>query len=282
MNNNIQEYISLLNNNGYVIIPDLVRGDELKNLQSEIYQHLEVTPNAEGLFWGFKTKRMSRVFSKSKQAQDLALHPLITDIMNNILGPFCERIQINLTQVIQIGSGENIQVIHRDDEVFPMAHPGMEFMVNAMWAIDDFTAENGGTIVWPGSHKKPSTREVPEEELIHAEMKKGSVLIWLGSMQHCGGANKTSTPRTGLTISYSLGWLRQAENQYLAYPPHIAKDFPEQLQDLIGYKVHRPSLGWYEGQEPDLLFQGRPETLPAKDLFTPELEAIAQKMMAGT
>ena len=275
----VEKYIDALKNDGYVIIRNLVCGENLKTLRHELDSYFQKTPTSEGVFWGNSTKRMGRIFSKSKQSRQLATHPVILEIMNAILGPYCERIQINLTQAIQIAPGEYEQTLHRDDELFPFPKADAEFMVNAMWAIDDFTEENGGTIVWPGSHRFETQRQVPKNELVPAIMKSGSVLIWLGSTQHAGGANKTKLPRAGLTISYCLGWLRQAENQYLAYPPNVAKHFSEQLQDLIGYKVHRPNLGWYEGQEPDLLFHNRPDTLAAKDLFTPEIDALAQEIV---
>jgi len=277
--NDACSYISALKTEGYVIIPNLIRGNELATLCDEINGYFDKTPNSEGHFWGFKTKRMGRLFSKSLQTQHLATHPLILEIMNKILGPFCERIQINLTQAIQIGPGEYEQPLHRDDELFPFPKAGAEFMVNAMWAIDDFTVENGATVVWPGSHRSTGLRAAPAEDTVCATMKSGSVLLWLGSTHHGGGANVSTQSRAGVTISYCLGWLRQAENQYLAYPPHVAKFFPPALQDLIGYKVHRPNLGWYEGQEPELLFDGRPDTLAAKDLFTPELEALTQEIL---
>jgi len=278
-NINVERYIDTLKKDGFVIIRNLICGGELKALQHELDGYFQKTPNSEGIFWGNNTKRMGRIFSKSKQSQHLAIHPVVLKIMNAILRPYCEKIQINLTQAIQILPGEYEQNLHRDDEIFPFPKANAEFMVNAMWAIDDFTEENGGTIVWPGSHRFEISRQVPESELVSAKMKSGSVLIWLGSTQHAGGANKTTIPRSGLTISYCLGWLRQAENQYLAYPPNVAKHFSEQLRELIGYKVHRPNLGWYEGQEPDLLFYDRPDTLPAIDLFTPELDELAQEIM---
>ncbi|WP_321396017.1 phytanoyl-CoA dioxygenase family protein [Emcibacter sp.] len=277
----VLDYVARLRNNGYVIIEDLVPEIMIEQVNQELKPSFHQTPNSEGLFWGFHTKRMGRIFSKAPTSHGLATNPVILGIMEDILGPNCEKIQVNLTQAIRIEPGEEGQLLHRDDEMFPWGHPGSEFMINAMWALDDFTAENGGTVLWPRSHLKPVQREVPPEELVQAEMKRGSVLIWLGSTQHGGGANRSRKPRTGLTVSYSLGWLRQAENQYLAYPPEVAKHFPEKLQELIGYKVHRPNLGWYEGQEPDVLFNGRPEALPALDLVPRDIELMIQEYLAG-
>ncbi|WP_417625194.1 phytanoyl-CoA dioxygenase family protein [Paremcibacter congregatus] len=279
--NDIESHTASLKKHGFVVIPNLIRGPELASFSRDICDAFKNTPYSEGSFGGLKTKRMGRIFSKSKQARDLAVHPLVLGVIKNILGDYCDRIQINLTQAIQIAPGELEQYLHRDDELFPFPKSTAEFMVNAMWAIDDFTEMNGATVIWPGSHRQGLAQSNPAEETIQATMKRGSVLIWLGSLQHGGGANNSLFPRTGVAISYCLGWLRQAENQYLAYPPHIAKEFNAELQDLIGYKVHRPNLGWYEGQEPSILFEETPEALAAQDLFPPEFEELTQEFAEG-
>jgi ectoine hydroxylase-related dioxygenase (phytanoyl-CoA dioxygenase family) len=148
-------------------------------------------------------------------------------------------------------------------------------MVNALWAYDDFTIENGATRVVPGSHRAPINREPPEESIGYAEMPRGSVLLYLGSVLHSGGANRSTRPRTAITMSYALGWLRQAENQYLAVPPALARTLPAALQKLIGYSIHAPNLGWYEGQDPGVVLErGFVDTLAAKDYMPPEIEAM--------
>ena len=176
--------------------------------------------------------------------------------MDHFLLKGCREYQLNLTQAIRIGPGEPPQVIHRDDLMFNFAHPEFEAMINAMWAVDDFTAENGATHIVPGSHKWPLDRQAQSHEEAQGVMKRGSVLIYLGSLQHGGGANRTDKPRTGIVHSYSLGWLRQAEPQYLAVPIEIARTLPERLQRLLGYFVHEPNLGSLEGQDPIGLLTG--------------------------
>jgi ectoine hydroxylase-related dioxygenase (phytanoyl-CoA dioxygenase family) len=112
----------------------------------------------------------------------------------------------------------------------------------------------------------------------YAEMPRGSLLIYLGSAIHSGGANHTARPRTALINSYSLGWLRQAENLYLSVPPAVARTLPEQLRQLIGYAIHEPQLGWYEGQDPMVALQNDvPDALAARDYMPPVIaEAIRQ------
>lgn len=124
-----------------------------------------------------------------------------------------------------------------------------------MWAVDDFGEENGGTRVVTGSHRWLDDREPGQAEAISAVMPSGSALFYLGETFHGGGANRTQHPRLGVVLEYSLGWLRQEENQYLVTPPSIARELPEQLQNLIGYEMHRPFLGWVELDHPRVMLQ---------------------------
>jgi ectoine hydroxylase-related dioxygenase (phytanoyl-CoA dioxygenase family) len=201
--------------------------------------------------------------------------------MQLILGPNCDKIQLNLTQGIQIWPGEKAQVIHRDDSMFPVKHKPFEFMVNAMWAYTEFTKDNGATIVVPGSHRWDVDRMPAEHEIALAEMQPGEVLIYLGSVIHAGGQNRSELPRTGIALSYCLGWLRQSENQYFAAPPVIAKHFSKDLQEMLGYSVQRPNLGMYEGAEPNILFEEYPGKIITKDWLTPDQNAQIRQYYSG-
>lgn len=264
---------------GCAIVEGVVPEPLIDRVGEELEPYFARTPTGEGTFYGYNTTRFSSIFAKSKATHDLATHPVLVDAIERILLPFCERIQINLTQAIRIQPGEGEQIPHRDDEMFPWAHPGAEFMINVLWALDDFAPGNGGTRIWPGTHLSPKPMLGPlipdPVDAVPAEMPRGSAVVYTGSVIHAGGGNVTNMPRTGLVISYSLGWLRQAENQYLASPPEIARTFAPELRKLVGYTAHKPNLGWYEGQDPMILLeeQGRPDALPAKDLIPEEAEA---------
>jgi ectoine hydroxylase-related dioxygenase (phytanoyl-CoA dioxygenase family) len=210
---------------------------------------------------------MSALVVKSPRSRELVVHPTVLGVMNAVLGPHCSRIQLSLTQVVQIWPGEPAQIFHRDDEMFPYEHKRHEFMINALWAYDDFTVENGATRIVPGSHISPPADRDPDPAVIEqAVMARGSLLIYLGSVFHSGGENRSNRPRTALINSYSLGWLRQVENMYLAVPPAIARTLNKPLQELIGYAIHEPQLGWYEGQDPSVgLADDVPVTLAARD-----------------
>jgi ectoine hydroxylase-related dioxygenase (phytanoyl-CoA dioxygenase family) len=269
---------NILDRNGYVIMTDLFPAKVFDAIDSELKPYFDRTPDGEGLFWGHKTKRMGGLIRKSPSSHPLITHPSILGAVKQVLGRYCSQVQINLTQAIRIGTGERQQVFHKDDELFPVEKNGAQYMINAMWALDDFTEENGATLLIPGSHDKPVERMPNADEIVKAIMPRGSVLLYYGSLLHCGGANTTSRPRTGFVYSYSLGWLRQAENQFLAVPPAVARTLPDELLDLIGYSIHRPNLGWYEGQDPKVaLSDDRPDVLAARDYLPPEAEQILRE-----
>ena len=248
--------IEILEKDGCIVIEDVLDARSVAALASELAPHFESAPHCSGDFYGYATKRLSGLIAKSPTCQAMAIDPVILGVMDHFLLKGCRAYQLNLTQAIQIGPGEPAQVIHRDDLMFNFVHPEFEAMINTMWAVDDFTVENGATHVVPGSHKWPPDRQAQPHEETQGVMKAGSVLIWLGSLQHGGGATRTSRPRTGIVHSYSLGWLRQAEPQYLAVPKEIPRTFPERLQRLLGYFVHEPNLGSLEGQDPIRLLTG--------------------------
>ena len=270
-----EKTLKILKKDGVVILEGLSDQNVINSVSDELEPYFQQTPNCEGYFWGYKTKRMGGLIAKSKSSHGLITHPFILKIVQEILGPYCSRFHLNLTQAIKIEPGEIKQVLHRDHEVFPFEKKG-ECLINVMWALDDFTELNGATRIVPGSHMLNLERDPEGNQVVSAEMPRGSALIYLGSLTHSGGANRTNKARTGMAIGYSLGWLRQAENQYLALPPEKARRLPKELSSLIGYAIHEPNLGWFEGQDPAVLLNGpRPTTLPAHDYLP---TAISEKL----
>jgi ectoine hydroxylase-related dioxygenase (phytanoyl-CoA dioxygenase family) len=140
---------------------------------------------------------------------------------------------------IEILPGESEQALQRDDSLYPIETAGMELQIGVMWALDDFTEENGGTRVVPGSHRFLRSWHLPGlAGWQPAVMSKGSALFYMGSTWHGGGANRSDAPRMGLVNVYSLGWLRQESNQYLTTPPEVAARFSPRLRALLGYTPH--------------------------------------------
>jgi ectoine hydroxylase-related dioxygenase (phytanoyl-CoA dioxygenase family) len=199
---------------------------------------------------------MSGIIKKSSVSRKMATLPQVLGVMDHFLLKSCREYQLNLTQAIQICTGEPAQIIHTDELLFPFDHPGCQAMLNCMWAVTDFTADNGATIVVPGSHKWEKDRQPQPHEITQGIMPAGSLLIYFGGLLHAGGANATKHPRTGLVLSYCLGWLRQVENHYLAISLEEIRSYPERLQRLLGYFVHEPNMGCVEGQDPIRLVRG--------------------------
>lgn len=257
--------LDILRSQGYVILEDLVDPETIDNVCRELEPWIVATPNCQGDFYGWNTTRLGAVLLKSRTSRALLMHELILAIMEEVLGPHCDWYQLNLSQAVRIHPGERQQVPHRDEEMWPCAKNGIEYLVNVMWTLSDFTAENGATCIWPRSQFNVLDRNVSFEDCVVAAAPRGSAIVYLGSVIHCAGANRTNKPLTGVLFSYCLGWLKQYENAYLTYPPEVARRLPRPIRDLLGYRIHRPNLGGYEGQDPAVLFSGRSHTLPAID-----------------
>lgn len=265
-----------LKREGYVILGNHLAPDLLASLSSELDPHFEASSYGTGAFYGAETKRFGRVLMRSRSAARLALDPAILEIVQSVLGPHCERFQLNLTQGIEIHPGAPAQGPHRDHDMWGGSKRGIEYMVNVMWSLDDFTIENGATRVWPRSNHMLDDRFLPEEEAVPAVMPAGSACLFLGSTLHSGGANRANVRRRGFIISYCLGWLKPWENQWLAYPPHVASSFEPELAALVGYQQHLPSLGNFEGQCPSVLLREEAWS-PFVDALRPEQMELAQQ-----
>ena len=262
--------MEILERDGAVIYERVLDDATMDRIQGELDPFLGRAYLGEGEFWGYKTKRTAALVAKSRTfGEKVATNPQVLSVMDRLLGPRCDRFQLHVTQAVAIGPGEKGQFLHRDDSLLPFAHPGPQSLCNTMWALTDFTAQNGATNVILGSHNWDDERIAGDKDtIVQAVMPRGSVMIYLGSVWHGGGANTSADDwRIGMICGYSLGWLRQEENQYLAVPPEVARTLPEQVQHLIGYKLHGTFLGWVEGQDPHVVLEDRyADVMPA----TPE------------
>lgn len=186
---------------------------------------------------------------------DLVLNPVILPAVETILGTGCDRIQLNLTQAIEIHPGEVRQFPHRDQDMWRGANGTQEYLVNVLWPLTPFRKENGATRIFPNSHGVAGMAKTDLGSAVYAECDPGAAICFLGSTAHGAGTNLSKEVRRGVLVSYSLGWLKPYENLWLAYPPDVARHFPPELAALAGYAQHRPNLGNYEGQCPSVLLQ---------------------------
>jgi ectoine hydroxylase-related dioxygenase (phytanoyl-CoA dioxygenase family) len=256
----------LLHEQGYCIVPGLMPRPKVEALHGDLKERFEKTPFCDGDFYGNHTKRFGGLLKRSVHAAAFVQNPTVLAIAQDILGPYCDRFQLNLTQGLEIWPGEYEQAPHRDKDMWRGQSTEIEYLINVMWPFTPYRAENGATVVWPNSHRRQDEYELDRADAIAAEMDPGSALIFLGSTLHGAGANRTAAPRAGMIISYCLGWLKPYENQWLVYPPSVARTFPRELSALVGYQQHRPNLGNYEGQCPSVLLgDSLPEYLGSVD-----------------
>jgi len=268
-----QDHLSTLEREGFVVLDSMLDERQCQTLSSELEPWFEATPRCQGDFYGWNTTRVGGLLSKAPSVHNLVLDPYILAIAEALLKPNCDCIQLNLTQAVRVHGQERPQAPHRDEEMWPWPTQGRHWLLNVMWAVSDFTEENGATRLWKRSHRGALDRNADPAESIAGAMKRGSALLFLGSLTHGAGENLTALPRTGIIVSYCLGWLKSYENQFLTYPREVAAKFPEDLQRLIGYRMHRPNLGGWEGQDPIEYLRDHDRLLPHVDALTPEIEA---------
>jgi ectoine hydroxylase-related dioxygenase (phytanoyl-CoA dioxygenase family) len=232
---------------GCVVVDDVAEAAALDAFWSEIEPFVSATPTGPDDFSGRNTRRTGGLIGRSRAVRDFVTHPLAVDAAKAVMSDGTS-IQVHLTQVISIGPGEPAQIVHRDQwafDFFPFPS-GYEVQCNTMWALTDFTEQNGATRVIPGSHRLDDKLRFKEEDTVGAEMSRGSVLFYVGSLYHGGGANRSEAVRRGINITYCRSWVRQEENQYLSVPHDIARTLPDDLLRLMGYSRGAYALGYVD------------------------------------
>lgn len=276
----VDEVVTLLRRDGGVIVSDMLDQLALDRFSADLEPFLGRVPFGEASFTGAKTRRCAALFAKSMTTAEFLMKPQFLGACEQILaddftyshaaGTTTVRttLQVSVTQAIQIWPGQSAQPLHRDDYLHHRRHPGPDSQVQILYAMTDFTEENGATLVVPGSHLWDDTRTPRRDEAVSAVMRRGSGLIYLGSTYHGGGENCTESElRTAVIISLARGYLRQEENQYLVVPRDIVKRYPPRVQQLLGYALSPPFCGWVEMCDPSVaLTEADIAVLGARDL----------------
>jgi ectoine hydroxylase-related dioxygenase (phytanoyl-CoA dioxygenase family) len=250
------EMLAAIRADGAIIIDDLVGAGTIAALRAETDPYMDASANGAETFSGLSTTRTGGLVSRSAQVRELIQQQTILSLCDEFLLENCERYQLHLTQIIRLRPGQGTQPIHRDRWAWGTHLSHLEPQLNTIWALTDFSEENGATRVAPGSTTWPDAQLPADEQLVQAAMKAGSVLLYTGSVFHGGGENRSDSDRIGLNITYALGWLRQEENQYLSTPPELARELEPGLQKLIGYSMGQYALGYYTppgapGEQPE-------------------------------
>lgn len=242
------EICEVLRSDGAVVVENALSAEQLVSLNAELDAISENVapglrhPSHEDMveFYGKQTVRLDGLPGRSKTFQDIMTSQPICGVADEMLLPNCDDYLLNTGQLIQIGPGETAQFLHRDEDAWAFFKPPKPLLeVEAMFALTDFTKENGATQVVPGSHTWPIDREPELEEVMQAEMAAGSALFYLGTTIHGGGANQTDNEwRRGMFFGFVLGWLRTEENTFLSVPIEKVKSMPLRVQELLGFKAH--------------------------------------------
>jgi ectoine hydroxylase-related dioxygenase (phytanoyl-CoA dioxygenase family) len=244
-----QEVGAALRDHGVVIIERLAPTELCDRVVAELEPWLADTPMGADDFTGLNTRRTGALLTRCPSSVAMVAHPLILDVVDQTLWAKKTTFQLHLTQSIAIGPQSPPQMLHRDHwcfDFFPFP-ADVDVEVSSMWALDDFTERNGATRVVPDSHRLTNDSRFTYEQALPAEMPRGSVVLYLGSTFHGGGANDSDQVRIGINVDYIVGWLRQEENQYLSYTLDEVRQFPERVQRLLGYEVGAYALGYIDG-----------------------------------
>jgi hypothetical protein len=276
--------LDALHAHGWCLLADLMSSEDMAVLNADLDPAFKATPFCTGDFYGNRTKRFGSLLKRSDQVARFVQHPLIMALVEASLGPWCDAVQLNLAQAIEIHPGAPLQYPHRDQDMWQGVKGEVEYLVNVMWPLTPFTRANGGTLIYPGSHGARALEPSWAEEPLVAACDPGTAIVFLGSTLHGAGSNQTDMVRRGMVVSYCLGWLKPYENQWLAYPPPVARRFPPDLAALVGYRQHRPNLGNYEGVCPSILLRDEiPDHLGAIDALRPDQrDAVAEHRVRQT
>ena len=252
--NSLQTHLDRIASDGFTILERVIEPEMIDDLAADLLRlerKYDVKP-ARNAFEGTRTVRIYNLLVYGQLWERIPVHPAVLPVVETVLDAGC---LVSSLSSIAIGPDEIPQPIHADDQLIPLAKPHAPTVCNTMWALTDFTEENGATRLIPGSHRRDHSPVFGQHyDSIAAEMPKGSVLVWHGSLWHGGGANRTAARRVGIAMNYCAGWIRQQENQQLGIPREIAKRFSPRLRELVGYGVYNGLIGHIDKRSPvDLL-----------------------------
>ena len=249
----VAEHVERVGRDGYTIVEDAIGADLVEALTDDLARlegELEIRP-ADNSFEGANTLRIYNLLAHGEVWQQVPVHGSVLPIVEGVLDHGC---LISSLSSVNIGLDETAQPIHADDMLIPIPKPHPPTVCNSMWALTDFTEANGATRVIPGTHLDQSPNYGQHYDSVPAEMGRGSVLIWHGSLWHGGGANHTAERRLGVAMNYCAGYIRQQENQQLGLPPSLVRTFSPRLRELVGYGIYNGLIGHIDKRAPaDLL-----------------------------
>jgi ectoine hydroxylase-related dioxygenase (phytanoyl-CoA dioxygenase family) len=253
----IEHHVQRIERDGYTILERVIEPEFIDLVTQDLLriEKERALEPAQNLFEGFRTVRIYNLLAFGSPYDRIAEHDQVLGVVERIIG---RGSLVSSISSISIDQDETPQPWHADDQHIPMPRPHVPLICNTMWAITDFTKDNGATRIVPGSHQ--STEFPPPfgdiDGAIAAEMPRGSVLVYNGSLWHGGGANTTRERRVGIAMNYCVGWMRQQENQLLGIPMDIARGFSPRLRKLCGWGLYKKLMGHIDKAAPEYLLDG--------------------------
>lgn len=250
MNQDFTRELSDFERDGYVVFEKVIEPDlisELKEALLRVEHDLDIT-GRDTDFEGRQTIRIYNLLAHGEPFWQVPVHPRLLPFAEAVLD---EELQVSSLSAITLCPGQGAQPLHADDQLIPVRKPHQPFTLNCVWALSDFTEENGATRIVPGSHKAGDMPEFGQDaDTVVAEMPAGSAIFWHGSLWHGGGTNRTDERRYCVSNYYAAGFIRQQENQQLGIPLEVARQFPRRLQELCGYSVYKGLYGHVDNGDP--------------------------------
>jgi ectoine hydroxylase-related dioxygenase (phytanoyl-CoA dioxygenase family) len=259
--NENQDWRKAYDADGYVVLDGLLSAAELSEIRDELARLLDQGPSGRNDFEGTRTQRVYTLVGRGKAFERLVEHPAILSIVDELLLP---NYLLTASQAIAIGPGETPQPAHTDDSFYTIPRPRPAISVSTMWAIDDFTQENGATEVIRGSHRWSDDELVNmyvgddsvtlatqyQPHLRTLVMPAGSCAVFAGTLVHRGGQNRSNDVRKAISNQYCEPWARQQENFFLSIPKEKVAQMSLRLQGMLGYSVHPPFMGQVTARHP--------------------------------
>ena len=247
--------VERLEGNGFVVLPELVGREELAAIRAELAPHLTGRFFGRNDFEGLRSERVYALLAKAPSVAVLVEHPAVLELVDAILHP---NYLLSANLAINVHPGETAQMLHADDGYCRIPRPRAPMGISAIWAIDEFTEDNGATELIPGSHTwAEAGPDAADRGVQQITMPAGSAVMFMGTLLHRGGANRSNRTRLGITPQYCEPWIRQIENMALAVPPALASAFSPRVQALLGYSIDPPFIGYVDGRDPRRLLTPR-------------------------
>lgn len=246
--------LAAVKRDGFVVLPSLLSSDQIGAIRSGVTPLLDHRGRKD--FEGTRTQRLYGVLEKTRALDGLVAHPRILALLDRIFMP---NYLLSQAQAINILPGASPQALHPDDAFYSVPRPRPPLGAATVWAIDEFTEDNGATVVVPRSHQWGDDRKPgPDDESVSAVMPAGSVIFYPGTVWHGGGENRSPEPRLAVTCQYCEPWLRTQENYFLSVSRETARTLSEDLKRLLGYSIHPPFMGMVNGMHPKRSLEAGP------------------------